>query len=631
MTIIAGKLSKIQSNLIVIGFLVIIGAIAIVAPKALTGFVVPAGELNRVDQVTADFHNTRLGVNAVCTLLANQQVGCNLQLTTTLYKSTVADSILAAALSDSLAELQNSVYKIRPSYYSNFSCIFLGVSRTIPYGANQKYMLRDVKCILGNGGQLPARVATVQNKTNISTITKTLPRISTITTTTPPRPKENETLFSNSVDHGRQDIIDYRIEPGKPRGPTGPDGSGSPGSCKIGDIVSLTPPELVSYLKSHDYDCLQFLWNYNNDVRSVLSEQNMLAVLREIALQSATYDGTNQNNLRELIFFVRIAYYHKIYHPSDIQFSANVDQSIINAFNVFSNNAHFNDFNDEAALILNEWVITVDTASLGHIYFDKLKTILSEFESNPARVENFNQRVTIYSILYLISRTAGYDSNFNAKMDQEMINLLQNLATNLNIASTHAFLVNNAIWALGHIPLIQERRDAAIAALTVALDTHPRLSEPYLWVVYSLDKFANCQTSRPNERICRSDLIPEIERMLFPNHYVFDDGALIVNTSLSLDTIQPLYHAIKQVESQFNRITETIVPLRGDPNGVLKMIIYGSLQDYQKYQWFLYDLPVTNGGIYIEQNGTFYTYQRTAAESIYTLEDLTRHEYSHYL
>ena len=146
MTIIAGKLSKIQSNLIVIGFLVIIGAIAIVAPKALTGFVVPAGELNRVDQVTADFHNTRLGVNAVCTLLANQQVKCNLQLTTRVYGMTVANSVLETELRDNLAELQNQVYATRPSYYRDFSCIFLGVSRTIPYGANQKYMLRDIEC-----------------------------------------------------------------------------------------------------------------------------------------------------------------------------------------------------------------------------------------------------------------------------------------------------------------------------------------------------------------------------------------------------------------------------------------------------------------------------------------------------
>jgi len=46
---------------------------------------------------------------------------------------------------------------------------------------------------------------------------------------------------------------------------------------------------------------------------------------------------------------------------------------------------------------------------------------------------------------------------------------------------------------------------------------------------------------------------------------------------------------------------------------------------------FLYGLGTNNGGIYIESWGTFFTYERTPQESIYTLEDLFRHEFSHYL
>ncbi|MED2584775.1 collagenase, partial [Bacillus thuringiensis] len=38
-----------------------------------------------------------------------------------------------------------------------------------------------------------------------------------------------------------------------------------------------------------------------------------------------------------------------------------------------------------------------------------------------------------------------------------------------------------------------------------------------------------------------------------------------------------------------------------------------------------------NGGIYIEEKGTFFTYERTPKQSIYSLEELFRHEFTHYL
>jgi hypothetical protein len=61
------------------------------------------------------------------------------------------------------------------------------------------------------------------------------------------------------------------------------------------------------------------------------------------------------------------------------------------------------------------------------------------------------------------------------------------------------------------------------------------------------------------------------------------------------------------------------------------MVIYGSPQDYWTYQPFLYGLSTNNGGIFIEGWGTLFTYDRTPAQSIYTLEELLRHEYTHFL
>ncbi|MBD3203843.1 collagenase [Candidatus Woesearchaeota archaeon] len=266
------------------------------------------------------------------------------------------------------------------------------------------------------------------------------------------------------------------------------------------------------------------------------------------------------------------------------------------------------------------------------MYIDKIKTILSDFEEDSFRWESYSQRINIYSILLLISRgIANGDSALIEAIDSELIILLEDLALNQNLVPDHIFLVNNAIWDLGQISTIEEHNTQSIQILTTFLDLYSYLSEPYLRVVSALDKFNNCETANPGETICKEDIIPEIEEMLFPYEYIFDDGALVVKTSLDLETIQELYHAIKQVQAQLNRITETIIPLANDPNGVLTIIIYADPDEYNTYQTFLYGLPTNNGGIYIEQWGIFFTYQRSEQESIYSLEELTRHEYVHYL
>ena len=88
---------------------------------------------------------------------------------------------------------------------------------------------------------------------------------------------------------------------------------------------------------------------------------------------------------------------------------------------------------------------------------------------------------------------------------------------------------------------------------------------------------------------------------------------------------------MKEVRSQFHRVSLNDIPLdQGNPDDSLIAVIYNSPADYT-YNNFLYGLGTNNGGIYIESWGTFFTYERTPQESIYTLEDLFRHEFSHYL
>ena len=85
------------------------------------------------------------------------------------------------------------------------------------------------------------------------------------------------------------------------------------------------------------------------------------------------------------------------------------------------------------------------------------------------------------------------------------------------------------------------------------------------------------------------------------------------------------------MKAQFHRTVESDQPLeKGNADDVLTMVIYNSPAEYQ-FNRQLYGYETNNGGLYIEGTGTFFTYERTPEESIYSLEELFRHEFTHYL
>lgn len=127
---------------------------------------------------------------------------------------------------------------------------------------------------------------------------------------------------------------------------------------------------------------------------------------------------------------------------------------------------------------------------------------------------------------------------------------------------------------------------------------------------------------------CRTDLQQEV----LPNTYTYDNGSLVVRTSLDRATADQLYYATKQVKAQFFRTVGTDQPLADDTHPVLTVQLYGTKTDYQALQYLLFGIgDVANGGMFLEGISTFFTYQRTSLESTLTLEELFRHEYTHYL
>ena len=115
-----------------------------------------------------------------------------------------------------------------------------------------------------------------------------------------------------------------------------------------------------------------------------------------------------------------------------------------------------------------------------------------------------------------------------------------------------------------------------------------------------------------------------MERKIFAKTYTFDDGAIVLKAGdkVTEEKVKRLYWAAKEVKAQFHRTVESDQPLeKGNPDDVLTMVIYNSPAEYQ-FNRQLYGYETNNGGLYIEGTGTFFTYERTPEESIYSLEEL---------
>ncbi|MCB0309775.1 MAG: collagenase [Bdellovibrionales bacterium] len=397
---------------------------------------------------------------------------------------------------------------------------------------------------------------------------------------------------------------------------------------------------LLSFLDTTNQNCLNTLFTYSAHSDAIFSEANLSAVVGRIESRAATFSEANPSQIYELVLFSRIAFYLKFYYE-EISFNkSSVQPAYIAAYQALAQNNALYSGQSNSAAALYQLIVAIDTTEIASDFITLIKTLLTRYRDNPNLLESYNEELAFYSTLYLFQRTTSY-VNFGGALDDDTINLLGQHAISSSLTGgNREYLTSNAIWGLGSllmradtIGLSTGHRELALQHLTTAYHTHPTSTELYLRVVMSVTSLLGleCNTLSDSTEVCKTPIAEQLKPLVFTNSYTFDDGNLIVKTPLALETIQPLYHAAKEITARFFRFLGSDQPVSGDPDEALTMYIYGTRSDYVTYQSFLFGLGTNNGGIYIEQDTSFYTYERTPQESIYTLEELFRHEFVHYL
>ncbi|MGW5731745.1 MULTISPECIES: collagenase [Streptomyces] len=409
--------------------------------------------------------------------------------------------------------------------------------------------------------------------------------------------------------------------------------------CTLDGVTGLSPDQFTDFLADPAVTadgCLRgLIWTWDRRLAPVMSGAHIQAVSRRATQLAAAHDGTNGRHLLEMFTYLHAVSYQGFSHDEvDITDPATL-AAMRRAVDAFGAAAHAFDVTPSNAETLREALTAASAAGLRQHQLPLVKRVLATMDAaHPATAQDTRwagAALAALTLNYLGVYPGNQDTAFRAAVaaDPSYRAAFKAFAGHTHLkGGPNAWVVRDAVSEYGRMGQIDALRSEIVAGLGPLLDTLTRTfgdgSAPWAKAVTWLIEFDACKPYQ----VCRDD----IERRLFPQTYTYDEGGMKVRTALGRDTVDQLYYASKQVKAQFHRVVGTQEPLKGDPNTALSTVLYASRADYENFHPLLTGMGTDNGGVYIERGATFYTYQRRVPQdSSLTLEELFRHEYTHYL
>ncbi|MFP6584487.1 MAG: collagenase, partial [Candidatus Hydrogenedentota bacterium] len=395
-------------------------------------------------------------------------------------------------------------------------------------------------------------------------------------------------------------------------------------------LAAMSTNDLIDAVTSTDYEGIRALWTFDSNVATVISESNVDVFVARMVTESADLSW-NASSIYQILVYLHIAAYHEFWEAS-VSYSSAMHDDVDSALQGVAASGDFLTAGATLALVRQEWCIAVDVWESMLLVLDDLDALLVRYNNDASLQTNYDETFAIYYLFGGVTRNmANHTADWQNVLSSTFVSETGVFANSTTMDPDAEYLVSWGIYALGRMDELDAPTvSAAHQLLSDAYAAHTPYEYNWLSIVSNLEFFYS-STLSDTTVLDVAQIRVDVEAIAFPNQYSFDGGKLLYYTPLPLTKINDLYDAQQEVESQYRRLSTNLDPVAGDTNQVLHMRIYGSPADYATYQFFLYGLNTNNGGIYIEPWGTFFTYDRAPQESIYTLEELTRHEYVHYL
>ncbi len=406
------------------------------------------------------------------------------------------------------------------------------------------------------------------------------------------------------------------------------------------EFALLSTTALFQYLVSEDdpFTCVyRNIAAYNNEYSSqVFSNANVNYISQQAVAYAQQFNGQNDNGLYALITYLSVASQMAQYYQSDITYTPATWSNIESACVAVATNPNSL---AETALSLRIVAEMMNAAARPPINGNQAILSFAEQLLQNLASGSYNNQSNYYNYYYcyyfLLDIYFRYAPENDAFIDALLaqpspITALADVATNEELLDDSYVYFDDlsafSVTALARLADFPELQGAVGPAL-LSITDHYEQTTPQ-WTKAAIALASNGLPFAMTEQ----EIIQAIEAELFPHTYEFDDGRFSVSTPLAYDEVLALYQASQEVKSQFFRLLQDDTPVAGDTNDTLFIKLHGTRDSYREFNGVLFGIDYPNsGGVYIEDYATFYTYQRRADESTYTLEELFRHEYTHYL
>ncbi|MBL8958067.1 MAG: collagenase, partial [Myxococcaceae bacterium] len=112
-----------------------------------------------------------------------------------------------------------------------------------------------------------------------------------------------------------------------------------------------------------------------------------------------------------------------------------------------------------------------------------------------------------------------------------------------------------------------------------------------------------------------------------------DGGTLMIRSGLDAGHLPGFLQMMADERSAFFDILGPTftTPVPGDTNASMTLMLFANPTAYQDYMSAFIGYGASAGGLYLEDRATLYTYERSPAQSTYTVQELIKHELGHYL
>lgn len=412
----------------------------------------------------------------------------------------------------------------------------------------------------------------------------------------------------------------------------------------MAQLNNMNYNELVNVLTSIQWYQIDDLFQYNSDSYHFYNDDNRIQyILDSLKQRGSEYTATDDKGIPTLSEVLRSGFYLAYYNqPLKRLYDRKYREKCIPAIIEIQKNSNFSLGEAEQNGVIKSIGMLIGNSACNSEIVNNTVPILDQFNTDlNGNLKNLSKSNAVYELMKGIEYDlTSYAYNLKIQPNEtpwyKNIDKYIDLVSNYGLIGTetkdNSWLIGSGLYFASKLYKFHSNPDKIRGMMGKSLTLYPYLSDPYLKAADYINSYFDGKLTN-GESLDINKLKEDGKKKYLPKTYTFDDSTMVIKTGdkVSKDKVEKLYWAAKEVESQFFRVIGNSKPLeKGNKDDVLTMVIYNSPDEY-KLNSMLYGYDTNNGGIYIEGQGIFFTYERTPQESIFSLEELFRHEFVHYL